>query len=350
MAGDYGYGTLLSTPAIDSVVFVSDVIRQLGNPSYKFGMEIHPLGDVARTNGLANFDVPLLSGNPTVAATKIQLNDVDILHESSCVKIVTSNVTCPLGAAGKHTVTINITNTSTVPFWGINLTNCGTLPLLPGVNPIAPLPLSPSPITLANPLNPGASTGPITVCLPGIPPVGGTYCFCVDLMDEVEGVLCQRMVCVQAPPCEPPCATIVAQGVHCVNGSYEFNLCVTNLQPQTVTSIKFSPAEGFLSGPIPTPSPLSVSLANGATGYYPLTLAVPSAMGGLHCFQVSLCGPQGALICREKVCLELPPCAPPCMDLVALTAMFSADGPKTVRMASISVGSPSRVAVPWALM
>ena len=44
------------------------------------------------------------------------------------------------------------------------------------------------------------------------------------------------------------------------------------------------------------------------------------------------------------------PSAWPCIDLVELTASFWACGPKTERMAAVSVGSLAGVAVPWALM
>jgi hypothetical protein len=85
IAGDYGYGSLLATPAQDSVVIMCDVIRQSFTASnYKFGPTIIPLGDFNRSLGNANFDVPLLSGNAVVGATKIQLCDIDVLHRAAC--------------------------------------------------------------------------------------------------------------------------------------------------------------------------------------------------------------------------------------------------------------------------
>ena len=291
VAGDYGYGTLLSTKAVDSVVFVADVIRQYYPGGYKFGLEIHPTGDWTRTNGPANFDVPLLAGNPTVQATKIQLNDIDILHNNACMKIATSAVSCPVGAGGQHKVTINVTNTTSNYVYGLSVTGCGSMPILPGATPINPVLQSPSPINIGNPLAPGASTGPIVVCLPGIPPAGGTYCFCVNLLGEVEGeIFCKQMVCVTAPVCTPPCATIVAQNVVCHEGNYLFNLCVTNLQATPVTTIKFTPCTDTLGnplGPVPTPNPftLPTPLPNGGTAYFPFTLTPPTTTGGHYCFK-----------------------------------------------------------------
>lgn len=328
IAGDYGFGSLVSTPAIDSVVFVADVIRQLAGGTYKFGLQINPLGDFTRANGPANFDIPLLTVNGNAPVTKIQLNDVDILHTAPCMKIVTGTVNCPLTPSGKHTVTINITNTSNVPYYGISLTNCAGMPMLPGQTPITPLPLSPSPITLGNPLLPGQSTGPLTICLPGIPPAGGDYCFCVQLMGEVEGsALCTQMVCVHAPVCLPPCATITPQQVVCdhVSGNYLFSLCITNLQALPITSIKFTPCTDTLGnplGPVPTgPFVVNPALPNGGSQCFPFVLPAPNTQGGQYCFSVTLCAPpkpgdsHDQVICNKKICLQLPPCQPPCMEL-----------------------------------
>lgn len=332
VAGDYGYSSIFNSQAVDSVVLVADVIRPLF-PTYNFGLQIQPIGDFTRTNLLANFDVPLLSGNPSVQATKIQLNDVDILHKDSCMKVVTSAVSCPVGAGGQHKVTINITNTSSMPYWGIALSNCAPSPVMPGATPITPVFQTPPNINLGNPLNPGSSTGPLVVCLPGIPPAGGMFCFCVNMLSEVEGPpLCQQMVCITAPECIPPCANIEAQNVACDHamGNFVFSLCVSNLQPQPITSIKFAPCPGSgggggAPGPMPTPNPfvLPNPLPNGATAYYPFTLPAPFTNGGQYCFEVTLCGgapndPHPIILCKKKVCLELPPCDPYCMELTPL--------------------------------
>ncbi len=357
IAGDYGYGSLLGTKAIDSVVLMCDVIRPATNSSYQFGLQIAPLGDFTRSMGSANFDAPLLSGNPGILATKIQLNDVDILHRDACVKIASTPVVCPVGQGGQHKMTITITNTGTVPYWGINLTNCPGLPLLPGATPISPVFASPPPINLGNPLLPGASVGPLTVCLPGIPPTGGLYCFCVDMLSEVEGPpLCQEMVCVDVPQCIPPCATIVAQNPVCDQGNYLFSLCVTNLQQLPVTTIKFTPCTDSLGtplGPTPSPNPYTLvnPLPNGATAYFPFTLPNPfgpggAPNGGQYCFNVILCGaaPPGGhepVLCQKKVCLELPPCNPPCMTITATNIKCPTElgGPYTLDLTITNLGT-----------
>jgi hypothetical protein len=330
VAGDYGYGDLFAPQALDSVVTVAEVIRPFSfSPfSYSFGLQIHPIADFTRASTLMNFDVPLLAGSGNAAATKIQLNDLDILHKPACmtVNILAGTVTCPQSPGGNGTVQITITNNLAFPVFGLSLTNCAPNPVPPGAVGITPVPVAlPGGI-----LNPGATTPPLTISLPGIPLNGGLVCFCVRLLNEApNGVECEQMVCVNFP-CIPPCMTLTTQGITCdpVTGGYSMQLCITNLQPQPVTEVHFSPCAQLPPGAspiLPTVNPyiLGTPLANGQTTWITLTFPPQPQDGGQFCFDVTLMG-QGSLgggggqlvpLCRQKLCKIFPPCPRPCLKI-----------------------------------
>ena len=325
VAGDYGYGGMLATPALDSVVTVAEVIRAAtpGPISYKFGLQIHPVGDYSRSNTAMNFDAPLLASTGS-AATKIQLNDLDVLHQPPCmsVAVVPGSVQCPPTPGGNATVQIQVTNLLPYPVFGLSLTDCSPQPLPPGAVGITPVPVAlPGGI-----LNPGATTPPLTISLPGLPPSGGTVCFCVRLLDESpEGVQCEEMVCVNFP-CVPPCMSLAAQNVRCdPAGGYTLDLCLTNLSPTPITTVSFSPCApvppGAATG-VPAVNPVTLvnPLPNGATVCLPLSFPALPPAGGLFCFNVSAGGdPAGGAShpCTDKICVTLPPCSPPCAEVTA---------------------------------
>lgn len=323
VAGDYGFGDMFSTQALDSVVTVAEVIRAAtpSPMSYKFGLQIHPVGDYTRASTLMNFDVPLLASTGS-AATKIQLNDLDILHKAPClsVAVVPGTVQCPLTPGGNATVQIQVTNLLPYPVFGLNLTDCSPLPLPPGAIGITPLPVA----LPGGVLNAGATTPPLTISLPGLPPTGGTVCFCVQMLDESpQGVQCEQMVCVNFT-CVSPCLSLTTRNVKCdPAGGYTLDVCVTNLSPTPVTTISFSPCTpvppGVSTG-VPTVNPVTLAnpLPNGSTICLPLSFPSLPPTGGLFCFNLTTSGdPAGGAShpCTDKVCVNLPPCFPPCATI-----------------------------------
>lgn len=317
ISGDYGYGDLFSTAACDSVVLMSDNIRAFV-PSYKYGLQVSPLGDYSRSNLARNFDIPLTAPSG-IPGTKIQFNDVDILHVDACMSvcIVPGSVQCPVPANGSGTLQIQITNLTSFPITAVNLTDCGTMPLPSGAVGITPLPIAlPGGI-----LNPGATSSPITVTLPNLPPVSSQVCFCVQLIGEGLDGPCEQMVCATFP-CAPPCATFTTKDVQCTpGGGYTFSLCVTNGQTIPFSNISFSPSyplpAGYSTGVPAGPVTLSNPIPNGSMTCIPLGFPTLPATGGPFCFEVTLLGANtfGQVNCRETVTLELPPCEPNCATI-----------------------------------
>jgi len=316
ISGDYGYGNVFATPACDSVVLITDCIRAFGSPSYKFGLQISPLGDYPRSNFAQNFDLPLTAPNG-IPGTKIQFNDVDVLHVDACLSvcIVPNSLQCPLTTNGNGTLQIQITNLTSVPVTAVNLTNCAPLPLPTGAVGITPLP-----VTLPGGfLAPGATSAPITITLPGLPPANSQVCFCVQLIGEGLLEPCQQMVCANFN-CAPPCVTFATQNVQCSpTGGYTFDLCITNGQSVPFTTVAFAPCNplpvGYTTG-VPTGGSVTLTtpIPNGATTCIPLSFPTLPGTGGPFCFNVMVLGGNpaaGFIQCRDNVTLELPPCAAP---------------------------------------
>ncbi|TKC99957.1 hypothetical protein [Polyangium fumosum] len=219
--------------------------------------------------------------------------------EGSCEPPPSSGETCatvdvkPLaceGGGGGYSLTLEIKNELDEPI---------TYVLLPDPH------VSPNVVTLADPLQPGASTK-VTVTVSGVNP-GAGVCLNLGMSNPSQNECCSKEVCFEVPAC---CFSVEGQKTSCIQGApggtFEASFNFENRTLDTIEHVFLFPPSGVTVSPqyvdVPATPPGGLAHVGGLsfTGATPgeeLCLTV-----GIHDEEMNEC-------CADEVCFQVPqPC------------------------------------------
>jgi hypothetical protein len=288
----------------------------IGSPYLYGAVRIQTGGNVGLPYGRGGF---VIDYDGAFGVSKVAIGAITTRREC-CMLLAASNVQCPPVPGGPYSVDVTVTNLMAAPITTLQFAPCPNNQLPPGATTLTP---SPSQITLGSPI-PQNGSASVTLALPNLPPVGGTVCFLVNVVDTSNPaephIICSQKICVNLPHC--PCAELTATNLQCppcIGQPHTLDLIIKNIwnAPYSWYSLVPCPPSELPPGAapvVPAPAglqPFSPPLQPNSTITVPVTLQGVPLTGGLACFTVRFYGAlENQLLCEEKICVTFPACSP----------------------------------------